>query len=122
MLESRKKLTFFLTSESHPLQNLHFVAFSRSESPGIGAEAGKPSTGADRNMISIQSKSKMCTDTIARLGELVESWRGWNVLCAVNEQPRNEQEDIAHALAVEGRDQSGVFTALRIFCYLISSR
>lgn len=82
----------------------HFVAILRSESPGIGAEAGGPSTGADSKMIAIQSKSKMCTDTIARLGELVESWRGWNVLCAVNEQPRNEQEDIAHALAVEGRE------------------
>ena len=55
-------------------------------------------------MLTNNSPSKIASDTVARLTELKDSLRGWNVLCSVHEPPKNGDEDIAHALAVEGRE------------------
>lgn len=55
-------------------------------------------------MFTNNSLSKIASDAVARLTELKDSLRGWIVLCSVHEPPKNGDEDIAHALAVEGRE------------------
>lgn len=43
-------------------------------------------------------------DTQHRLGELTKSLKGWNLIGGLFSEARTSEEDIAHALAVEGRE------------------
>lgn len=43
-------------------------------------------------------------DSQHRLGELTKSLKGWNLIGGLFSEARTSEEDIAHALAVEGRE------------------
>ena len=64
--------------------------------------------------MTIQELTRMAGDISSKAQSLEKRIKGWNLICGLFSEPRNTEEDLAHAYAAEAREVC--FTAMRI-CY-----
>lgn len=54
-------------------------------------------------MNSIANQTRIAEDTSRRLGELIKSLKGWNLMTGLYEETHSTQDDLIHAYANEAR-------------------
>ena len=55
-------------------------------------------------MSTLASKTRIAEDTSRRLGELVKSLKGWNLITGLYTERNSTQDDLIHAYGIEARD------------------